>query len=739
MKATRLFVLVLVLSLLATLAGAVGAQEPQLTAVDVCPPGTGYVAGCDVAAPFGEINVLDIQRLASKYKTTGPYTEAYWNIAGNAGTVPGTNFLGTPDNQPLVIKTSGAEAMRIDPAGHVGIGTAAPQERLTLSPGSSFAIEMVTPIGVAEPVSGGSLSAGTYYFKLVAEDAAGGTTAGSAEVICTVDGFTSNRCTLSWFPIPGAQKYRIYKGASPDGQDRYHTATTNAFNYDTDVGATSGNVPAVTTAYVTRAGQDGVWANAVRYDGVSVFAAGNVGIGTATPRAQLHVRQSSLNMNPEALELEDLIAEDTDAVLGLYSSSGGLWGSAIALGEIGSDGALVNKWGIARRTSGGGSDLRFTYGTDPDYGLNPTRLAINPDGGLRVPAAASTGVLIGELLSSDGIIGGDGLVVANAGDDGVQVVLAGSPSTTNFSTAKDGFEVDGAEGNGLFVGRADLSGVEVRSARNFGVYVASASGAGVYVASANFAGVEVGSTSFGVYVLSADADGVFVNSAGDDGFDCNAAGDTCFEGSGALNYAAFFDGHLAVTGSCAGCVLSAFGRNAGPTALEPGEVVAVRGVNPTAMQNAPAVMEVSPATGSDAVIGVVAGWAEVVKEEAEDSAAPERAAAGLEAEGALRRAQDGAREATATLRLVPREGPAPPGEYVNIIVYGLAQVKASALAGTIQPGTRLTAAEMAGHARAVKTVEVQGVQVAENTPVLGIALESWEAGEGLIWVLVNPR
>jgi hypothetical protein len=89
--------------------------------------------------------------------------------------------------------------------------------------------------------------------------------------------------------------------------------------------------------------------------------------------------------------------------------------------------------------------------------------------------------------------------------------------------------------------------------------------------------------------------------------------------------------------------------------------------------------------------------------------------------------------------LVPREGPAQPGEYVSIIVSGLVEVKASALDSPIQAGTRLTAADVAGQARAMRTVQVQGVQVAESTSVLGIALESLEGGQGLIWMLVNPQ
>jgi hypothetical protein len=48
-----------------------------------------------------------------------------WEITGNAGTNPSTNFLGTTDSQPLVIKTGGSEAMRIS-NGEVGIGGGQP-------------------------------------------------------------------------------------------------------------------------------------------------------------------------------------------------------------------------------------------------------------------------------------------------------------------------------------------------------------------------------------------------------------------------------------------------------------------------------------------------------------------------------------------------------------------------------------------------------------------------------------
>ena len=47
---------------------------------------------------------------------------AQWNLSGNAGTSPVTNFIGTTDAQPLVFRTSNTEAMRMLTNGNIGIG-----------------------------------------------------------------------------------------------------------------------------------------------------------------------------------------------------------------------------------------------------------------------------------------------------------------------------------------------------------------------------------------------------------------------------------------------------------------------------------------------------------------------------------------------------------------------------------------------------------------------------------------
>jgi hypothetical protein len=57
--------------------------------------------------------------------TCDPNDLGVWGLNGNTNNVA-TNFLGTTDANPLVIKTNGVEAVRVDPTGKVGFGTATP-------------------------------------------------------------------------------------------------------------------------------------------------------------------------------------------------------------------------------------------------------------------------------------------------------------------------------------------------------------------------------------------------------------------------------------------------------------------------------------------------------------------------------------------------------------------------------------------------------------------------------------
>jgi hypothetical protein len=73
-----------------------------------------------------------------------------WTLNGNAGTNPSNNFVGTTDNQPLVIRTNATEAARVDTAGQVGIGTTSPGARLhVLGPGGGAVVAAIEqPVGM---------------------------------------------------------------------------------------------------------------------------------------------------------------------------------------------------------------------------------------------------------------------------------------------------------------------------------------------------------------------------------------------------------------------------------------------------------------------------------------------------------------------------------------------------------------------------------------------------------------
>ena len=57
---------------------------------------------------------------------------ANWSLTGNSGTNPATNFIGTIDGQPLVVRTNNAERLRVDASGNVGIGTNNPTAKLNV-------------------------------------------------------------------------------------------------------------------------------------------------------------------------------------------------------------------------------------------------------------------------------------------------------------------------------------------------------------------------------------------------------------------------------------------------------------------------------------------------------------------------------------------------------------------------------------------------------------------------------
>ena len=63
---------------------------------------------------------------------TSSSTSADWSTTGNTGTTAGTNYIGTTDPIDFVTKTNNIERLRVTSSGSVGVGIAAPSQKLHL-------------------------------------------------------------------------------------------------------------------------------------------------------------------------------------------------------------------------------------------------------------------------------------------------------------------------------------------------------------------------------------------------------------------------------------------------------------------------------------------------------------------------------------------------------------------------------------------------------------------------------
>jgi hypothetical protein len=138
---------------------------------------------------------------------------------------------------------------------------------------------------------------------------------------------------------------------------------------------------------------------------LNVVSGGNVGMGTTQPLGALHIATASPVLAAASLFSEDIILEAADAVLGLFSTQSGAWGSALTLGQNASNGTLHDKWSFARQTSApgtGNGSLHLTYGSDPNYSLNASVLIAEPDGDVGIGNAPGNNQL---YVGHDGALG----------------------------------------------------------------------------------------------------------------------------------------------------------------------------------------------------------------------------------------------------------------------------------------------------------------------------------------------
>ena len=254
--------------------------------------------------------------------------------------------------------------------------------------------------------------------------------------------------------VNGAEGHGLYIGqADLDGVCVFKAGNpqdynTNAWGNGFEVAGSEGH-----GLWVGWAGQSGVSVGESIYTGISIGHAGGQGVSVyraGTPSNYWDTYNSD-GFNVAGAEGNGLYVghSDLDGVI-VRSANGNLFQG----GADGSEVYTVSNTGDVTATSFSGDGSNLTGISGDNLGNHTATQNID---------------LNGNLLTGDG-----GIDLGYAINDGINIYSAGNPSTTQFSVHKNGFEVEGAEGSGLFVGRADNDGVLIYDAGDDGVSVVTA-------------------------------------------------------------------------------------------------------------------------------------------------------------------------------------------------------------------------------------------------------------------------
>ena len=691
---------------------------------------------------------------------------SYWSLNGNAGTVPGTNYLGTTDNAALELKVNGARALRLEPnttspnllGGYSGNSVADGVYGATIAGGGESGGYSNQVTGARGTVSGGAhnqaAAAGTVgggFGNVAADEAtvAGGLGNSAVGLYATIAGGNTNTASNVGAAVSGgwsnaADGWRAAVGGGSDNTASGESAVVGGgyVNTASGVGATvSGGSYNTASGQMTTVGgggdnDDPGLGNRATDDWGTVGGGQNnqAGDNAGTPDDRPYATVGGGRDNVASGEDATVGGGLGNSAAGWYATiSGGHSNTASNVGAT-VGGGWSNDADHWYATVGGGisntaSGERATVGG----GWANVASAVHSTvaGGAENRASDNWGTVAGGYNNQAGDNAGSiedrPYATVGGGRDniasGTSSVVAGGDTNTASgwrSTVPGGVGNTAAGDHSFAAGRrakANHSGAFVW-ADDLNVDFASTNTNTFRVRATNGAEFVANNAGYGLIAANNGAgDGLRAmtnSSAGSNWaavYAVNLGTSPAVYADSAGTYSGYFLDNIYVDGNCVGCTTAFLAVNDGDRVLEIGDLVAAKGLlDPVAGSGQP-TLAVGLAGGNNlGVIGVVQGRVALTSSE-----------------------KDGVESQSMELA----EGAVSPGEYLLVVVQGFARIKIDASAGSILPGQRLTAGRQAGTARALETRLIDGMVVSEGAPVIGIALAPPEPGSDLVPVFVN--